>query len=726
MDIHLLTPCTVLALPWQVNPGDYRMTFVAKATCDLVAGGEARLVEEPLYPSGDEGYADDEEGAGSLRCASDAAFLKPRADVLLTGTAHAPGGRAVPMLRATLQVGSMSKTIAVLGRRRLGGRPGVALRMPDPEPFVQMPLRYENAFGGEGDARNPVGKGRDGQELPNLEFPGRLVTDLNGKTEPACFGPLRAEWLPRSGMVGTYKGDWFEKRWPCYPLDFDWGWFNSAPRDQQVEGYLRGDEALLLENLHPETPRYESRLPGLRMRVFLEIRNPDETTQFVEVPANLDTLSIDMDRECLGLVWRAVADIRSDEGEEIVNLVIDSEPMSSAPASVEEAERRFRKHLEKEEADEEEFEVFELGGGDVDAGLEEEMARAEEEMRKVIEEADRDPDEVLAEGRRLAEEALREAVVKFGLDVAIDDPLMREDVEQRLAAGESLAGRNLVGVDLSGMNFSGVDLSEANLIGARLEGAVFDGADLQGASLNEVQAAGSRWTKAKFDEADLTAAVFTDAEFNDVSLAGVMAEQASFDRARFNGCAAREAIFAESSFAGCRFEGCDLSVADFSEAVLEQAVIKDSKLNEASLTGVRAEGLEVNRCTLAKLRASEAACFRGAAFTWCQGAEANWEDSDLTGARLAFSDLEDAFLEKCILAGADLEAADLKNAFMKKADLRGAVLRDANLFMAGMQGANLEGADLRGANVFGVDFLDAELKQCKLEGANVRRTILAK
>jgi uncharacterized protein YjbI with pentapeptide repeats len=734
MDVHLLSPCTVLALPWQANPGEFRMTFVARVTCDLVDGGEARIAEEQDHPSGDEGYADGEEGAGSLRRASDAAFFKPRADVLLTGSAHAPGGRPVPMVRAGLRVGSLSKTVAVVGRRWLGGRPGVVLRMPDPEPFVEMPLRYENAFGGDGCDANPVGKGRDGRELPNLEIPGSFVTDLKADAEPACFAPLRPGWSPRSGMVGTYKGDWFEKRWPCFPPDFDWGWFNAAPRDQQVEGYLRGDEALVLENLHPEIPRFECRLPGIRMRVFIEAggAGDPEATEFIEVPANLDTLAIDMDAGRIGLVWRAVADIRSDEGEEIVNLVLGSEPMSSAPASPAGFEQRFREHLEKGDPDEEEFEVFELGDGgpDIDddeeiARLEAEIARAEAEMRQAIKRADLDPDKVIAEGQRAAEKELRGVAAKHGLDAAFVYPLTRADLDRQLAAGESLAGQNLGGLDLGGLDFKGVDLSEADLTGASIEGAVFDGADLRGANLGGARASGSRWIKAQLDDADLTGAVFSKAEFDEVSLAGTMAEQADFEEARFTGCLAREAIFAEGRFGGASFERCDLSVADFSEAALERAVMRDCQLDEASLVGVRAEGLDVTGCTLEKLRASEGACFRGASFTECRGRETCWDGSDLSDARLAFSDLQGGLFEKSILAGADLEGADLGNAMMKKADLRGAALRDANLFLAGMQGADLRGADLRGANLFGVDFLDARLDDCKLEGANLRRTTLA-
>ena len=43
------------------------------------------------------------------------------------------------------------------------------------------------------------------------------------------------------------------------------GHFNAAPREQQVKDYLKGDEWLAMENLHPEHAVYRCRLPGLRL-----------------------------------------------------------------------------------------------------------------------------------------------------------------------------------------------------------------------------------------------------------------------------------------------------------------------------------------------------------------------------------------------------------------------------------------------------------------------------
>ena len=706
------------------------MTFVVKSTYDHAPGETARLSEVQLPPSGDETYDDDEEGAGSLRRASDAAFFKPRADILLVGSAQAPRGVPVPLLRVSLQVGAMSKVIGVLGQRRVGGQWAGRFGMPDPEPFARMPLRYENAFGGPGDPRNPVGKGRDGMEFPNLEFPGKLVKDLTGNHEPACFAPLRPDWSPRCDAAGTYTGDWFEKRWPCYPDDFDWSRFNAAPRDQQVEGYLRGDEMVVMENLHPEAPLCECRLPGVRTRIFIEVMSPSVpgSTGFVEGPVNLDTLWIDMDRQQLCLVWRGVAGIRSEEGDEIENLVIVSEPLASPPASVDEVRMRFREFLERGDPDEDEFELMDPGGPEPELGFDpdEEEAKAVEEMRKSLREAGLDPDDVLAEGRKRDLELLGSLMKKYDLDVAIHYPLSREDVERMLAAGESFAGRNLSGTDLSGLHFQGVDFKEANLMGARLENARLTDADLRDASMGEVRANGSCWMKVNLEGADLTGSDLANAEFSEVSMAGTLAEQATFRGARFHGCRARQAVFSEGDFAGARFVQCDLSAADFSEAVLEGARIERCDLSEASLGGVRGATVHVTDSILTLLRAAEKARFCNAVFERCTGTGTHWEESDLTEARFVCCDLENANFEKCTMVRANLDAADLKNANLRKSDLAGASLRATNLFLAGMQGANLTGADFRGANCYGVDLLNATLHQSNFEEANVQLTTLAK
>src|SRR5262249_42887785 len=145
-----------------------------------------------------------------------------------------------------------------------------------------------------GFAKNPVGCGRCDGPAPNIEDPAR-------PDEPAGFGPLAPTWAPRKDLIGTYNGDYRKTRWPWFPKDFDWAHFNAAPRDQQLDQHPRGDEELTLENLHPKSSNYRCKLPGLRVRGFVQDIAPDDPRRFREVPLVLDTLWVDADRELLVL-----------------------------------------------------------------------------------------------------------------------------------------------------------------------------------------------------------------------------------------------------------------------------------------------------------------------------------------------------------------------------------------------------------------------------------------
>ena len=152
-------------------------------------------------------------------------------------------------------------------------------------------------------------------------------------------------------MMGTYTKDWKNERWPWFPADFTMSHFNAAHPRMQAAGYLRGDEPLFFENLHPKHSRYESRLPGVRMRCFVNCLDDPETgrMRFTEVPLVLDTLWADMDREKLTLVWRGNTAIRSEEFGEVRHAYFISERLDDAPASLEHCHTAFIKALATEE-----------------------------------------------------------------------------------------------------------------------------------------------------------------------------------------------------------------------------------------------------------------------------------------------------------------------------------------------------------------------------------------
>jgi len=246
------------------------MVLVVRGTFTLRPGGGVEpLVDiEQGFLTGDRHAEGDEERKGALTAASDFADFKLNAEVMLFGACHAPGNRPVTGCPVRMTVGSWHKDLVVLGDRIDGSAPA---------PFTTMPLDYAHAFGGPQLAGNPVGRGHGGDvRAPNVELPGQ--PDV-----PASFAPISPSWPQRARYQGQeYDAAYRKTRAPFYAVDHDWRYFHSAPADQQLQGYLRGDETLALQNLHPAHSRLETKLPGLRLRVFVSL----DFTGDVEVSAS--------------------------------------------------------------------------------------------------------------------------------------------------------------------------------------------------------------------------------------------------------------------------------------------------------------------------------------------------------------------------------------------------------------------------------------------------------
>ena len=94
------------------------------------------------------------------------ASRKPRTDVHVLGKAKAPRGEAVRQMTVSLSVGTFRHSIAVFGDRAWERSAG-GLRPTEPRPFREMPITWENAFGGKvetpvfemANTDNPAGKG---------------------------------------------------------------------------------------------------------------------------------------------------------------------------------------------------------------------------------------------------------------------------------------------------------------------------------------------------------------------------------------------------------------------------------------------------------------------------------------------------------------------------------------------------------------------------------------
>lgn len=211
-----------------------------------------------------------EPGRSSTRYESDIAPVKPGAEIIVNGSAHAPNGEPVEEMRVGLQVGGLTKVLTVTGDRLYDA--GAFSR---PHPFSTLPIVWERAYGGttaDGGAmewRNPLGIGHRGArsadpgvltEAPNITLAGERYDRPSDRVTPASFGCVGRGWQPRIALAGTYDQAWLDEQWPLPPHDYDPAHDFAAPADQRLP-QLSG-ETVTLVGLTPDG-RWRFRVPTI-------------------------------------------------------------------------------------------------------------------------------------------------------------------------------------------------------------------------------------------------------------------------------------------------------------------------------------------------------------------------------------------------------------------------------------------------------------------------------
>lgn len=774
MQQHNDTQLKLAWLPGMLQSPNHSLTLVVKGCFDLVAGDKAVHCEDPDAGAimGDMFVGD--KPAASLRYANDLVIYKPKTDLTLSGVAYPQPGEAG--CRVTFGVGNWRKSLAIFNQRfwRWGNASA-------PEPFAAdsaaVPLTYENAFGGTSFDGNPVGKGLNKsvsaegeqlQALPNIEHINQFLSSPSQKTLPAGFGPLKDNWADKTPVKGTYGDKWLKENFPYFPADFDWGYFNTAPQDQQV-AYLRGDESLYFENLRPELPQFSSQLPALRPRLFVKGELADKSF-FAEVTLRLDSLHVDMETQQVTLVWRGVVGVLSDEFEEVSHACLYTEDMAQPPhpdsyyqALTEAALLEPDTSFELEEAEvepepvEEEVEDPEFAAqmakmfSDVskqmkDAGAPDSLIKmigldmdSTAFMAKFVSHYDLD----LEAGQKFMDEAkvkqkidMRKALIEAGEDPAILDELEAQEKQQALEDEQAASGKSrwsadklqaridsaegfedeelqsvdFAGWDLTEINFRGADLSKANLSGAILSGADFNGADLSDADLTKTMASG-----AIFDDAILANVDATGADFSKIS--------------------APAAQFQQATLINVNFTQANLSGADFTEAVAPKALFSETLLSDALF-----EKADLSQCQFEQ--ATAIACnFTQANLRECFMHKGNLRKALLNGARLTL-----ATIEYCDLSEASLEAVDAQSSHLlectlnktrageksnfTQAEFSGGsglklVLEGADLTSAVFTNICLRGADFSNTSLISTAFNHCDMKKAEFTKANLTDTKLS-
>jgi len=172
--------------------------------------------------------------------------------------------------------------------------------------FTEMPITYENAYGGIGWPDNPLGAGA----LAGTGEP--TVFDPFDDRRHAGFGPIGVIWAARKKLLGGLSRRVLDADLVELPDDFDFAYFQSAPPDQRVP-FLRGDEWIVMDGLHPTVPRFRTRLPGARGLACVYGLSPWGVAEGQPLALHADTLRIDGDEQRATLTFRGAFPVAVDD-----------------------------------------------------------------------------------------------------------------------------------------------------------------------------------------------------------------------------------------------------------------------------------------------------------------------------------------------------------------------------------------------------------------------------
>lgn len=661
---------------------------------------------------------------------------KTRGEWLVLGSAYAPGKKPAPAVAVRASVGASQKELWAVGDRVWNS--GVP---SDAAPFVEMPITWGGAFGGEGSAQNPLGKGwkpvqRDTGEvhaLPNIELAGKLVTSPRERPEPAGFGPLDPSWESRVKKAGTYDKRWLDTRYPSPPEDLDPLHFNMAPEDQWIEGLsFPPGEAFWFENMHPDKLRVEGTLAPVRARIFVTRRDEEGMR---DVPLRCDTLWFLPHMEKVIALFRGTIEVEDELAEDIGDVLAALEwadrpkPLSHY-AKV--REDRFDKKLGP---------LFSLRDSDL----------MPEGMPVLRSEVVNELDELLAkEGlirknmerqveKRLA--TLREELAAEGIDpdkhlpaLPPDPPppaqedmaayglALEKQAEELTEIGEKKIAEILAEVKeqcrAEGLDFEAIQekarrdaggppkfRAEAELARLRDMATLSDNA---GVPIPEVE-------EKLADPRLIEKLVAAEHAMKDMYRRGAHlmppAHAKEAEEAARLRSATLEALDAGASLSGWDLTGADLSGIDFNGRDLQGAF-----LEAADLTRCTFRGANLERAVLTRARLAEAD------FDKARAAGANLGEADLAGARLTGVDLTGAVLFRARLADADLTGARLDQAELTEATFDKTILAGVKARETTLVRADLSGLDLRGAEIEQCTFLESSVERADFRGAKLTAT----
>ena len=667
----------------------------------------------------------------------DECMPKQKAEVLICGSAFPQGEEPQTTCPIRVKLGSLEKRLNVIGDRFWKNDQQTA-----PQPFTEMPVTWENAFGGPKLDTNPVGKGHRPVEtehgavqfLPNIELPAQMITSPSQKPEPVGFMPFDLSWPQRLSKAGTYDQSWLKELFPGYARDLDWAFFNVAPPDQQSEEHFKGDEHLLVENMHPEQPLLEGQLPGVRGRCFIT-RRIDEGEDFHEIPLRLDTVWLFPHAKRGVAIFHGLTEVAEDDASDVESIIIGAESLDeSKPDS--HYQEVIAKRLDKK-----------MGG--IFSIKDDDLLPTGADYGPALEEDDDDKNEGLLQQnlRRRAEKErkkVRAQIVAMGLDpdeygpppLPPEQPLpsleeIPEFMDHALSKTEEVIEEAKEVYASQGEKTrklceeAGVDYDEITKPQGGGGPPPFDAQKMyeeqramaetyrgQGLVVTELekQLDDPDYMKGLKEQEDKVREAYRLSAHHQKPAEKLGSQDAVQMREAVKKVYLHDESFERWDLTGADLSGLDLSGANFKGAFLECADLTDAKLasadfTEAVLTRSTLAGADLTDCCFRKANLGSTD-LSGVKLEGVDMREAIVAKSDLSAASLASSQLEGADFYETNFDRTNFEKAQAKHTIFMKLDLRGCVFRGADLSKSLFLETDIGEVDFSGAKLEHTSFID--------------------
>ncbi|WP_368543483.1 DUF2169 domain-containing protein [Enterobacter soli] len=214
MEFRNLTPFSVMAYAMDDKQNKRHHVIAMKIGYRLVQDAEgqwlAQLMENPALPLSVKDVFLGEVNRSPVLCESDLAPFKPACDIIVNGTARAPGGIATSEMTAGICLRTSSDAVLLDKRLRITGQRYFRQQAltgqwyeTKPEPFTSLRLDYRSAFGGECRVE------ADSEYAERVPNENRLTDAQRSEHPDKNNPPLAHAFCPTNPLGQGYSPPWY-------------------------------------------------------------------------------------------------------------------------------------------------------------------------------------------------------------------------------------------------------------------------------------------------------------------------------------------------------------------------------------------------------------------------------------------------------------------------------------------------------------------------------------